>query len=88
VEDTRHRMNFPTRHHLFGTGNARQADVVLALEVQEPWSILHTMTPVNRMGMEARYIGKPGAKFITINALDLNHRANYQDFGRFPKPTS
>ena len=85
VEDTRHRMNFPTRHHLFGTGNARQADVVLALEVQEPWSILHTMTPVNRMGMEAKYIGKPGAKMITINALDMNHRANYQDFGRFPE---
>src|SRR5262245_10701827 len=35
VIDRRQRMNFPTRHHLYGTGNLGTSDVVLALEVPD-----------------------------------------------------
>ena len=33
--------------------------------------------------MESQPITKPGAKIITISAVDLNHKSNYQDFGRY-----
>src|SRR5207249_6200401 len=52
VMDRRMRMNFPTRHPLYGTGNLAQSDVILALEVPDLWTAMHTQTPVNRMGME------------------------------------
>ena len=26
---------------------------------------------------------KPGAKLISISAIELNHKSNYQDFGRY-----
>ena len=26
---------------------------------------------------------KPGAKIITVSAIELNHKSNYQDFGRY-----
>ena len=33
--------------------------------------------------MESHPTIKPGAKIITISAIDLNHKSNYQDFGRY-----
>jgi acetolactate synthase I/II/III large subunit len=83
VVDRHFRMNFPTRHPLFGAGNVRSADVVLGLEVPDMWFVTHTQTPVNRMGMESKRITKPGAKVITIFAGDLSGKSNYQDFGRY-----
>src|SRR5689334_7142416 len=49
VMDRRMRMNFPTRHSLYGTGNLGQSDVILALEVPDLWTVTHSQTPVNRM---------------------------------------
>ena len=79
----RFRMNFPTRHPLYGVGNVEDADVVLGLELPDFWNVTHYQTPVNRMGMQSRPITKPGAKLITISSLDLLAKSNYQDFGRY-----
>ncbi len=57
--------------------------MVLALEAQELWSLTHKMTPINRFGMESQSTLKPGAKVISISVVELNHKSNYQDFGRY-----
>ena len=41
------------------------------------------MTGLNKFGMEAHPSTKDGAKIISISAIDLNHKSNYQDFGRY-----
>jgi thiamine pyrophosphate-dependent acetolactate synthase large subunit-like protein len=76
-------MNFPTRHPLYGGGSIVDADVVLGLEDSDFWQAIHTQTPVNRMGMVARPVTKPGAKLITISSAELASKSNYQDFGRY-----
>ena len=83
VQDRRFRMNFPTRHPLYGTGNVGDADVILGIEVPDLWFATHSMTPINRMGMQTRTTTKQGAKLIHIFAGDLFSRTNYQDFGRY-----
>jgi acetolactate synthase-1/2/3 large subunit len=83
VQDRKFRMNFPSRHPLFNSGNVAQADLVMGLEVPDFWYATHAQTPINRMGMESRPTTKPGAKLITITAVDLFSRSNYQDFGRY-----
>src|SRR2546428_1239776 len=83
VMDRRQRMNFPTRHPLYGTGNLAAADIILGLEVPDFWNVTHSQTPLNRMGMEVKPLTKPGAKLITISSLDLLMKSNYQDFGQY-----
>jgi acetolactate synthase-1/2/3 large subunit len=83
VQDRRFRMNFPTRHPLYGSGNLADADVVLGLDVPDLWYATHSMTPVNKMGMESRATTKAGAKLIHIFSGDLYSKSNYQDFGRY-----
>jgi len=90
VQDQRLRMNFPSAHPLYGNPgvlplnpNVSDADVLLGLEAQDLWNFTHKMTPLNRFGMESQSVMKPGAKIITVSAVDLNHKANYQDFGRY-----
>jgi len=83
VMDRRQRMNFPTRHYLYGTGNIATADVVLALEVPDFWNVTHAQTPLNRMGMDVRPLTKDGARLITISSMDLLMKSNYQDFGQY-----
>ncbi len=83
VSDRRMRMNFPTRHPLYGAGNVATADVILALEVPDLYSSTHRLTPVNRMGMESQRVIKAGAKVVTISSLDLLTKSNYQDMGRY-----
>jgi thiamine pyrophosphate-dependent acetolactate synthase large subunit-like protein len=79
----RFRMNFPTRHPLYGGGSIAEADVVLGLEVPDFWNATHAQTPVNRTGMEARPTTKAGAKLVTISSSDLLTKSNYQDFGAY-----
>ena len=83
VSDRRMRMNFPTRHPLYDTGNIANADLVLALEVPDFYHVTHAQTALNRMGMESRPLTKAGAKIITISSLDLLTKSNYQDMGRY-----
>ena len=90
VQDQRMRMNFPSAHPLYGhpgagiaTPNLSDHDVILALEAQDLWGVTHKMTGLNKFGMESHPTIKPGAKVITVSAIDLNHKSNYQDFGRY-----
>jgi|SRR5579871_1967675 len=90
VHDQRMRMNFPSRHPLYArpnydplNPNVSDADVILALESQDLWTFTHRMTPLNRFGMESQSALKPGAKVISVSAVELNHKSNYQDFGRY-----
>jgi acetolactate synthase I/II/III large subunit len=83
VQDRRFRMNFPTRHPLYGSGNIADADVILGLDVPDLWYATHSMTPVNKLGMESRATTKAGAKLIHIFSGDLYAKSNYQDFGRY-----
>jgi thiamine pyrophosphate-dependent acetolactate synthase large subunit-like protein len=79
----RFRMNFPTRHPLYGSGNIAEADVVLGLEVPDLWNATHAQTPVNRTGMQTRATTRTGAKLISISSIDLLTKSNYQDFGAY-----
>jgi len=90
VQDQRLRMNFPSKHPLYGrpgpgprVPNVSDADVILSLETEDLWGITHKMTGLNRFGMEVRPATKEGAKIISISAVELNHKSNYQDFGRY-----
>jgi acetolactate synthase-1/2/3 large subunit len=90
VQDQRVRMNFPSAHLMYGNPgvlpvnpNLSDADAVLALEVQDLWGISHKMTGLNRFGMESQPTTKADAKIITVSAVDLNHKSNYQDFYRY-----
>jgi acetolactate synthase-1/2/3 large subunit len=77
------RMNFPTRHPLKNAGSLADADFILGLEKPDFFLITHRLTPVNRFGMEARRVTRPGAKIVTVSSLDLATRNNYQDAGRY-----
>jgi acetolactate synthase I/II/III large subunit len=77
------RMNFPTRHPLKNSGNLPGADLVLGLEMPDFFMATHTLTPVNRFGMDARATTKAGARLVTISSQDLSTRNNYQDAGRY-----
>jgi thiamine pyrophosphate-dependent acetolactate synthase large subunit-like protein len=83
VSDRKFRMNFPTRHPLYGTGNVADADVILGLDVPDLWMALNANTPINRLGMRERKLTKADAKVIHIFAGDLYSKSNYQDFGRY-----
>ncbi len=90
VQDQRLRMNFPSNHRLYGnpgvltaSPNLSDADLILALETQDLWTLTNRQTPINRFGMESHPTTKPGAKIINISALELNHKSNYQDFWRY-----
>jgi len=87
VRDQRLRMNFPTRHALASSASLNNADVILSLETQDFWSLTHSQTGLNRFGMESRATTKPDAKIIDISAVELNHKSNYQDFGRYEEVT-
>ena len=77
------RMNFPTRHPL-NQSQARaiaDADVVLALEVNDLWGVLNTFR--DQLHRSTRALTKPGTKIISITSGDLYVKANYQDFQRY-----
>ncbi|MEQ1946721.1 MAG: thiamine pyrophosphate-dependent enzyme [Bryobacteraceae bacterium] len=74
VNDQRNRMNFPSTNVLSVGGNVADSDVILGLEVQDFFNSTHR---------NGRPQFKAGTKTITISALELSHKANYQDFGRY-----
>jgi acetolactate synthase I/II/III large subunit len=84
VIDNAGRMNFPARHPLnqsFRRGLVGQADVILAIEMNDLWGTLtHFRDRIVRTSHPAT---KPGAKIINLGMHDLFQRANYQDFGRW-----
>ncbi len=82
VVDQGHRFNFPTTHPLDVTGSAReflpQADVILALDVNDLYGCL---TALNRTTRISEYLTSPTVKIISISLKDLLVRswgADYQ----------
>src|SRR6476646_3477782 len=86
VIDNAGRMNFPSRHPLnmsFRRGPVlAQADVILALEMNDLWGVLNQFD--DRVVRSNRPVTKKGVKVITLGTRDLYIKANYQDFARFP----
>jgi acetolactate synthase-1/2/3 large subunit len=85
VVDNYGRMNFPSRHPLnqsFRRNAAiSQADVVLAIEMNDLWGSLNAFS--DRIARASRPITKKGAKIVTLGTRDLYLKSNYQDFGRY-----
>ncbi|HEY2136783.1 MAG TPA: thiamine pyrophosphate-dependent enzyme [Xanthobacteraceae bacterium] len=85
VLDLQGRMNFPSRHPLnqtFRRGPVlNQADVILALEVNDLWGALNNFS--DRIVRTSHPAIKGSAKTITLGVRDLYLKSNYQDFGRY-----
>jgi thiamine pyrophosphate-dependent acetolactate synthase large subunit-like protein len=65
------RMDFPNRHPLAGTGFANyDPDVTICLEV-------------NDVSNTARAARARNAKTISVSSIDLSHKANIQEFGKY-----
>jgi acetolactate synthase-1/2/3 large subunit len=86
VIDQGSRMNFPKTHYLSSPPTAvSNADVIIGLELSDFWGTVNAYTDnaVNDgIGANSTRI-KPGTKLISISAVDLNTKSNYQDFQRF-----
>src|SRR5580698_6973779 len=68
---SRERMDFPNRHPLAGTGFANyDPDVTINLEV-------------NDVSNTARAARARNAKTISVSSIDLSHKANIQEFGKY-----
>jgi acetolactate synthase-1/2/3 large subunit len=81
------RMNFPSRHPLNLTDGSRgliaNADVILGLELTDFWGTVNNFR--DQQERSWRQITKQGSKLISITAVDLFTKSNYQDFQRFPE---
>jgi acetolactate synthase-1/2/3 large subunit len=84
VIDLAGRMNFPSRHPLNQTSRRgpllQQADVILAIEVNDLWGVLNDFS--DRIVRTSHPAIKASAKTITLGVRDLYLKSNYQDFGR------
>lgn len=84
VVDLGGRMNFPMTHPLCHNearrALVREADVVLLLEVSDPWAQFNSLTDPHK---ELRNFKKKDARIVNISMQDVYIRSNYQDFQRF-----
>jgi acetolactate synthase I/II/III large subunit len=84
VVDLGSRMNFPSTHYLSRSEDrrelTREADVILLLEVSDPWGQLNTISDPHH---EYRRLAKPDVKLINITLADQLMKSNYQDMQRF-----
>jgi thiamine pyrophosphate-dependent acetolactate synthase large subunit-like protein len=78
------RMNFPTTHPLNRTDDKRalvqEADVVLMLEVADPWGQFNSISDPHH---EYRRLAKPDVKIIHVSVSESLTKSNYQDMQRF-----
>ncbi len=85
VMDRLGRTNFPSRHPLNQSFRRSavvgQADVILAIEMNDHWAALNAFH--DRIVRTSQPLYKPGTKIITLGLRDVYLKANYQDFGRF-----
>ena len=81
------RMNFPSyhplNHSLRGPAAMAEADVIVALEVYNLWSILNSFR--DQVERSTRRKLKADTKLISITAGELFIKANHQDFQRYPE---
>ena len=84
VVDLGGRMNFPSRHPLCHSDArrtlVRDADVVLMLEVFDPWGQFNSVGDPHK---EYRRLAGKEVKIISLSMADAFLHANYQDFQRF-----
>ena len=87
VVDQTDRMNFPTRHALNQSARSRaliaNADLILGLELSDFWGTVNSYR--DQLHRSSKPVIKPGTKLISITAVDLYTKSNYQDFQRFPE---
>ena len=83
VIDQHFRLNFPNTHarRIRSRPSVTNADVIVGLEVQDFWAVLHQMG--RERNSNPRKITKAGAKIVSINAIDLFTKSVYQNFQRF-----
>ena len=78
-------MNFPSRHPLNHSFRRNvvvgQADVILAIEINDHWAALNAFH--DRIVRTSQPLYKPTTKIITLGLRDMYLKANFQDFGRF-----
>ena len=86
VIDQGGRMNFPKTHYLSSPPTAvNSADVIIGMELSDFWAVVNAYTDNGEnggIGKNSTRI-KPDTKLISISSVDLNTKANYQDFQRF-----
>jgi acetolactate synthase-1/2/3 large subunit len=84
VVDLGSRMNFPNTHYLNHSDRRRElvrdADVILMLEVADPWGQVNSVSDPTK---EYRRLAKPDVKIISLSFSDVYLKSNYQDFQRF-----
>ena len=84
VVDMGGRLNFPNHHPLCHSERrralVREADVVLLLEVADPWGQFNTFSDPHKI---QRFVAKTGVKVINLSMQDVYIRSNYQDFQRY-----
>jgi acetolactate synthase-1/2/3 large subunit len=85
VIDQHFRLNFPTQHPLNYSFRARgvvaNADVILGLEVQDFYAVLHQYG--RERDSNPRRLTKAGAKVVSMSAIDLFTKSVYENFQRF-----
>ena len=85
VVDEAGRMNFPSNHYLNHTfapgGPIRNADLILALEVNDPWGLLNKVRDF--ADHKTAFVGAENVKVVTIGTQDLFYKSNYQNFQRY-----
>ena len=84
VVDMGGRMNFPNQHPLCHSERrralVREADVVLLLEVADPWGQFNSFSDPQKI---QRYVAAKGVKIVNLSMQDVFIRSNYQDFQRY-----
>ena len=84
VVDMGGRLNFPNQHPLCHSERrralVREADVVLLLEVADPWGQFNSFSDPHKI---QRFVAKTGVKVINLSMQDVYIRSNYQDFQRY-----
>ena len=84
VVDLGNRMNFPSTHPLCHNERRRQlvrdADVVLLLEVGDPWGQFNSFSDPHK---EQRWSAKKDVRIVNLSMQDVFIRSNYQDFQRY-----
>ncbi len=86
VIDQGGRMNFPRTHYLYSPPTAvNGADVIIGMELSDFWAVVNSFTDNGEhggIGTNGTRI-KPDTKLISISSVELNTKANYQDFQRY-----
>jgi thiamine pyrophosphate-dependent acetolactate synthase large subunit-like protein len=87
VIDQHGRMNFPSRHPLNQSEGGGQlianADVILGLELTDFWGTVNAFR--DSLHRSSRLRIRQGTRLISITAVDLYTKSNFQDFQRYPE---